>query len=96
MNGTKRKAIIFGIVFICLVLFAGCLIAAKIGHDCIGDNCTVCGVIDLAQTLFSGVTLLAVATVFILALRFCINFISFFVRNRLFYTLILLKVKLSD
>ena len=96
MNTTKRSAIIFVIIFICLVLLAGCVIVAESGHDCIGDNCTICSVIDSAQKILHASTLLTVATAFLGLLKFCFNFILLSNKKRLNSTLILLKVKLSN
>ena len=96
MNATKRAATIFGIVFICLVLLAGCLVAVEFGHDCIGENCAVCSNINLAQEILYALTLLATATIIIFVLRFSFNFLTLLIKKRLFFTLISLKVKLSD
>ena len=96
MNGTKRTVIIFSIVFVCLVLFASCVIVAERGHDCIGDKCTVCCVIDAVQRILYSSTVLAIATVLFLVLKFYLNNIFLSLKKHLFSTLILLKVKLSN
>ena len=96
MSATKRIATVFGIVFICLVLLASCLVAAEMGHDCIGENCAVCSNINLAQEIIHSLALLAIAAIFVLTLIFSFNSLSTFVKKRLFFTLISLKVKLSN
>ena len=96
MNAIKRAATIFGIVFICLVLFAGCPVVVELGHDCIGENCAVCSNINLVQEILHALTLLATATILVFVLYFAFKSISFFVKKHLFFTLISLKVKLSD
>lgn len=97
MNGCRRSsAIIFSVIFICLVLLAGCLIVAEYGHDCLGEKCNVCCVIDAAQKLLDGLTAVLLVAILFVASKF--NFHNFlrFIKKYLFSTPILLKVKLSD
>ena len=96
-NTTRKVAVLFSIMFICLVLFASCLIVAEYRHDCIGENCSICCVIDVAQRILDVSALLAVASVlFAVLLKFNFNYILVTLKKYLFSTLILLKVKLSD
>lgn len=98
MKHTKRSvAILFSIVFICLILFASSFIVAEYGHDCIGENCNICCVIDAAQKILGGLTLLLAASIlFAVLLRFNFSYIFITFKKFIFTTLILLKVKLSD
>ena len=98
MENTKRSvAILCSVIFMCLVLFASSLIVAEYGHDCIGDNCNVCCVIDAAQKILGGFTLLLLASIlFAVLLKFNFDYILITFKKFLFTTLILLKVKLSD
>lgn len=98
MNNAKRNiAIAFSVIFICLVLFAGCLIVAEHQHECIGENCNICSVIDAAQELLGGMMLLAIASIlFVVLFKFGFNYLLVSFKNFLFTTPILLKVKLSD
>ena len=98
MKSTTRKAaIVFSVVFICLVLFSSCLIVAEHGHDCIGEDCNICSVIDAAQKILSGLSMLAIASIlFVVLFKFGFNYILISFKKYLFTSLILLKVKLSD
>lgn len=96
-NAKRNAAIVFSVVFICLVLFSSCLIVAEHGHECIGDDCNICGVIDAAQKLLGGLMLLAIASIlFVVLFKFGFNYIIVSFKKYFFHTLILLKVKLSD
>ena len=93
----RSSAIIFSVIFICLVLLAGCLIAAEYGHNCLGEKCKICCIIDAAQKLFDGSTVLAiVVAILFVASKFIFYNILHFIKKYLFSTPILLKVKLSD
>ena len=96
MKGTKRTATMLSIIFICLVLFASCLIVAEYGHNCLGERCKVCCVIDAAQRFFEGLTVLAIAAIIFVASKFSFYNILHFIKKYLFSTPILLKVKLSN
>lgn len=96
-SANKRVAIFFGVILICLIISTSCLVVCQLGHDCIGENCSVCCVIETATKLLSGALLFAVACALVVALssfsfkRFLSVFKQFF--N---FTLISLKTKLSN
>ena len=96
MNGTKRTAIIFGIVCICLLLFACCFVVVNLAHDCVGENCITCSLIEFAQRTLDAVAVMA--TVYILFVASKFNFYNFlhFIKKYLFSNPISLKVKLSN
>ena len=96
MNGIKRTAVIFSIIFICLVLFASCLIVAEYGHNCIGEDCQICTVVDAAQKLLQGAKVFAIATALYFVAKFYLSYILLFIKKYLYSSLISLKVKLSN
>ena len=98
MKRTKRSvAIVFSVVFICLVLFASYFIVAERGHSCMGENCQICCVVDAVQKILGGLTLLAIASIlFAVLLKFNFVYILISFKKYLFSTLISLKVKLSN
>ena len=93
----KRSALVFGTVFICLIIMTLCLVVCQLGHDCLGENCNACCAIDAASKLLGSFTLLTLASTLTAALisfgvkRFLSNFAKFFQS-----TLVLLKTKLSN
>lgn len=95
MNGAKRRtAIVFSIVLICLILSASCLVVH--GHECLGENCNVCCMIDAAQRLLGGMTVLALSILIAVLLKFCLHYFLIFIQKYPFSSLISLKVKLTD
>ena len=98
MKSTKRSAaLIFSVVFICLVLFANCLIVAGYDHDCVGENCIVCYVINTAKKILGGFTLLALSSMLfaVLLKHKLYNALNYY-KQFFSFSLFSLKVKLSD
>ena len=93
----KRTAAILAILLAVFLLVFGLFIIAEQGHDCIGEGCTVCHVIDEAREILEGATLTAAAAACALAASWgiCKKLVPF-VKEVLCSTLISLKVKLSD
>ena len=93
----KKIAITLCVIFVCLVLLSSGLIVVKHGHACIGKNCNVCCLIDVARKILAGLTLLAVASsIFAAAVKSGIRRSLFVFKQRFQSSLISLKVKLSD
>lgn len=97
MNRTvKRVALIVCVVFVCLVLLASCFVFVKHGHECVGNNCNVCSVIDAVKKILDGLTVLALSATLLVVVQFGIDNFSLFFKKSIVSTLISLKVKLSN
>lgn len=76
------------------LLFSLCLPISLAEHDCAGECCAFCHVVELSLRLLGALLFCVVC------LRLCRTAVRAFVRaraaGRLFYTPVVLKVKLSD
>ena len=96
-SSTRKSAVVFCILFVCLVLLSSGLIFAKHGHECIENNCNMCCLIDAAQKILGGLTLLAAASSILAAtVNFGVRRFLFVLKQSFQSSLISLKVKLSD
>ena len=90
-----RKTLVLSLMLICLLLLSLCLPSRAAYHVCDHDCCAICQAIELGRQLLFCVLLLAD-----FFLRLGCAAVRAFVRTRaegrLFYTLVVLKVKLSD
>ena len=98
MNRKKKllTSILCGI-FVAVLVVSGVLIATHLQHDCPGENCPVCAAISTWEQLLRGMALAAaLGSVLLLAQRS--SGISMAARfdGAATYTLVTLKVKLSD
>lgn len=98
MNIAKRHiTIILSIVFICLVLLASCLVITENRHDCLGENCTICCVVERAKAVLYAFVVLSIFSLLLPVLsKTGSNHLLLSLKHRLLSTLILLKVKLSN
>lgn len=98
MDKKKRIVAVFLAVTALFVMLCSALfIAAEADHDCVGNNCPICCRInacrDALKNLSLAVCASAVAAVFTYTVYKCVSACSKLVRA---YTLVILKVKLSD
>ena len=97
---TKRKRIISLVVaaaVLFVMLYSALYIAAEANHDCVGENCPVCYQINVCQNALKNLSLAVCAAVFAAALPYTLcRGISVCTDYAQSYTLVSLKVKLSD
>lgn len=97
---TKQKrmlALVMAAAILFVVLTSAFFIAAEADHDCIGDGCEICCQINVCRTVLKGLALAVIAAVLTAAAGHAFGFGV--AENRVFYpqyTLVSLKVKLSD
>lgn len=93
----KIAAILLAVAVLLVVLYSALFIAAETNHDCTGENCPICYQINVCQNalknLSSAVCTAILTAAFIHTLCKNILICRNFVQN---YTLVSLKVKLSD
>ena len=95
MYSAKKKAtVVLCVVLICLVLLASSLIVAEHAHVCVGEKCNVCSVIDAVQKLVASLMAITVSSILLTLIHF--NFSAILDFKNYFFTLISLKVKLSN
>ncbi|MCC8016678.1 MAG: hypothetical protein LIO43_04835 [Clostridiales bacterium] len=84
------------IVFV-VMLYSALYIAAEADHDCVGDNCPICAQINVCQNTLKNLSLAVCAAVFAAAFTYTLcRSISACADITPSYTLVSLKVKLSD
>ena len=97
---TKRKRIISLVVaaaVLFVMLYSALYIAAEANHDCVGENCPICYQINVCQNALKNLSLAVCAAVFAAALPYTLcRGISVCTDYAQSYTLVSLKVKLSD
>lgn len=97
---TKQKrmlALVMAAAILLIVLTSAFFVAAEANHDCIGGGCKICCQIDACCAVLKGLALAVIAAVLTAAASRPLLFL--FAGCRLSaprYTLVSLKVKLSD
>ncbi len=95
----KRKilAVFFAVSFILVMLYSVLFISMKLNHDCVGEDCPICYQISICQDTLRKLSLAFCTAVFLTAFThiLCKN-ASFLNEYSHSYTLVSLKVKLSD
>lgn len=94
----KRKhiAVILTVLFAITIFFAHIFTVCEADHDCHGEDCPVCQLIQVAENFFKGMTAAEIIAVFA-AVVFAAAVVSAVLsKNFIFQTLVTLKIKLSD
>ena len=96
MKAKRAVAVIISILFVSVMLFSHIFIIAEADHDCVGESCHICRVIEVAENTVKSTSTAATSTVALFAALFLlINLINFSCKFNFLSTLITLKVKLS-
>ena len=97
---TKKKRIISVVVAVAVffvMLYSALYIAAEANHDCVGENCPICYQISVCENTLKNLSLAVCAVTFAVAFTYTLcRSISVCTDYAQSYTLISLKVKLSD
>lgn len=95
----KRKilAVFFAVSFILVILYSILFISMELNHDCVGEDCQICYQISICQDTLKKLSLTFCIAAFPTALTHTLykntSFLKEYSQN---YTLVSLKVKLSD
>ena len=95
----KKKviAVFLTVALLFVMLYSALFIAAEADHDCVGENCPICYQINVCQNALKNLSLAVCAAVFAAALPYTLcRGISVCADYAQSYTLVSLKVKLSD
>lgn len=96
----KRKriaALVLAVLVLCALLVSECFLAAESDHDCTGDNCAVCCVLNACQSVLRTLgAALMLAAVCALAVRLCARAAYCAEAACAAVTPVSLKVKLSN
>lgn len=94
----KKTAFIISAIFILVVLaFSSLFIIAEADHDCHGEDCSVCKIIAIAESVVKGLSLIALAAASCAAFIFiAIESLNPTDRERFFTTPVSLRVKLTE
>lgn len=98
MNRKKRfLSSILCVIFVAALIASGALIAARLQHECPGENCPVCAAISGWERLLRGMALAAaLESALLLAQRALGVCLAARFNGTTAHTLVTLKVKLSD
>ena len=97
---TKKKRIIslaVAVAVLFVMLYSALFIAAEVDHDCVGENCQICYQISVCENTLKNLSLAVCAVAFAAAFTYTLcRSISACAEVAPSYTLVSLKVKLSD
>lgn len=96
---TKRTRFLFALTAALLVfvmLFSAFYIAAEAGHDCAGEDCRICRQIAVCRNTLNALGLAAAAAGIVFLAASSVRDDAACAANAGRYTLVSLKVKLSD
>lgn len=97
MQSKRLKAIILAALFASFMLFFNAFAIVEANHDCEGERCEICRVLEVVENTKKGLSFSALGAVAIAAAVFAAVLCIFYGFKQLFSsTLITLKVKLSD
>jgi len=95
----KKKviAVFLTVALLFVMLYSALFIAAEADHDCVGENCPICYQINVCQNALKNLSLAVCAAAFAAAFAYTLcRGISVCTDYAQSYTLVSLKVKLSD
>lgn len=97
MTNRRTIALLIVAAFVVVMLFSTVYVAAEADHDCLGGDCQICCQLSICQSILKSIVLIVCAGFFaaVLICLLCI-FVSRFAEETVFFTLVSLKVKLSD
>lgn len=95
---TKKRflALVLTLVFCFAAIFSVYFTAVEAGHDCVGENCAVCMVIEAIKVVSDSVLLLLVSLILCVVASKKLHSEYICARNSHSTTLISLKTKLSN
>ena len=98
MEKKKRSAaLLLAVTVLFVMLYSALFIAAEADHDCVGENCPICYQINVCQNTLKNLSLAVSAAAFAAAFTYTLcRGISVCTDCVQSYTLVSLKVKLSD
>ena len=97
MTSRKVKTIILVVLFASFMLFLNAFAILEANHDCEGEQCEICRVLEAVETAKKGISHVAVSLVTALSAVFAAVSCIFYCFKQIFSsTLISLKVKLSN
>lgn len=98
MEKKKRiAALLLAVTVLLVMLYSALFIAAEADHDCVGENCPICYQINVCQNTLKNLSLAVCAVAFAAAFTYTLcRSISVCTDYAQSYTLVSLKVKLSD
>ena len=98
MEKKKRiAALLLAVTILFVMLYSALFIAAEADHDCVGENCPICYQINVCQNTLKNLSLAVSAAAFAAAFTYTLcRGISVCTDYAQSYTLVSLKVKLSD
>ena len=98
MEKKKRiAALLLAVAVLFVVLYSALFIVAEADHDCAGENCPICYQINICQNTLKKLSLAVFAAAFAAAFTYTLcRDISVCTDYAQSYTLVSLKVKLSD
>ena len=98
MEKKKRiAALVLAVTVLFVMLYSALFIAAEADHDCVGENCPICYQINVCQNTLKSLSLAVSAAAFAAAFTYTLcRGISVCMDCAQSYTLVSLKVKLSD
>ena len=98
MEKKKRiAALVLAVTVLFVMLYSALFIAAETDHDCVGENCPICYQINVCQNTLKNLSLAVCAAASAAALPYTLcRGISVCTDCAQSYTLVSLKVKLSD
>lgn len=93
----KIVAVLLAVTVLVVMLYSGLFIAAETDHDCVGEGCPICYQINACQNALKNLSLAVCAAVFTAAFTYTLcRTVSACADVNSSYTLVSLKVKLSD
>ena len=98
MEKKKRIiAILLAVTVFFVMLYSALFIAVEADHDCVGEDCPICYQIDVCKNVLKNLSLAVAAAAFAAAFTYTLcRGISVCTDCVQSYTLVSLKVKLSD
>lgn len=97
MKSRRIKAIVLAVLFASFMILFNAFAIAETNHDCAGEQCEICRVLEVVETTKKSITYVAVSTAIALAVIFAaVSCIVYCFKQIFSSTLISLKVKLSD
>lgn len=98
MEKKKRiAALLLAVTVLLVMLYSALFIAVEADHDCVGENCPICYQISVCQNTLKNLSLAVCAVAFAAAFTYTLcRSISVCTDYAQSYTLVSLKVKLSD
>ena len=97
MKSRRIKAIILAVLFASVMLFLNAFAVLEADHDCSGEQCEICSVLEAVETTKKGIFYVAICAAIAVAAVFAAVLFIFYCAKQIFSsTLISLKVKLSN